>query len=147
MISPKKSTYLKKLKKMGKGEKRMYLLRTNEELDVHSANKPSVAGKGHFVVYTTDQKRFEIPLLYLNNNIFLELLKVSEEEFGISSDGPITLACDAVSMDYTVSLIKHGADKGSEKAFIDYITASHCTSSSATFLQEFTGNQSLVCGC
>ncbi|KAJ0076696.1 hypothetical protein Patl1_35810 [Pistacia atlantica] len=119
MISPKKSTYLKKLKKMATGEKRMSLLRTNEELDVHSAKKSSVAGKGHFV---------------------------SEEEFGISSDGPITLACDAVSMDYIVSLIKHGADKGSEKALIDYITASHCTSS-ATFLQEFTGNQSLVCGC
>lgn len=129
---------------MAKGEKAISVLRTKEELNVNSPKKPSVAGRGHFVVYTTNQKRLEIPLLYLNNNIFVELLKVSEEEFGISGDGPITLASDAFSIECIVSLIKHSADKGSEKAFIDYITTSHCTSS-ATLLREFTGKQSFVC--
>ncbi|XP_031285185.1 auxin-responsive protein SAUR68-like [Pistacia vera] len=68
-----------------------------EDVNAGNSNKSSVAEKGHFVVYTTDQKRFVFPLMYLNNDIFLELLKVSEEEFGLSSDGPITLPCDAVS--------------------------------------------------
>ncbi|KAJ0077070.1 hypothetical protein Patl1_35789 [Pistacia atlantica] len=65
-----------------------------EEVNAGNSNKSSVAEKGHFVVYTIDQKRFMFPLMYLNNDIFLELLKVSEEEFGLSSDGPITLSCD-----------------------------------------------------
>ncbi|KAJ0077637.1 hypothetical protein Patl1_35763 [Pistacia atlantica] len=34
--------------------------------------------------------------------------KASEEEFGLSSDGPSTLPCDAVFMDKLVSLIQQG---------------------------------------
>ena len=52
-----------------------------------------VADKGHFVVYTTDKRRFVVPLMYLNNEIFRELLKMSEDEFELPNDGPITLPC------------------------------------------------------
>ncbi|XP_043713649.1 auxin-responsive protein SAUR68-like [Telopea speciosissima] len=61
--------------------------------------------KGHFVVYTTDKKRFVVPLTYLNSNIFRELFRVSEEEFGLPTDGPITLPCDASFLDKVVSLV------------------------------------------
>ncbi|XP_031247266.1 auxin-responsive protein SAUR67-like [Pistacia vera] len=133
MISPKKlmTRLVRKSQKM-------------EEVNAGNSNKSSVTEKGHFVVYTIDQKRFVFPLMYLNNDIFLELLKVSKEEFGLSSDGPITLPCDAVFMDKIVSLIQQSVSKGLEKALLDSITACHC-SLSASFHQVHAGQHS-VCG-
>ncbi|GLT74412.1 hypothetical protein SLA2020_462130 [Shorea laevis] len=61
--------------------------------------------KGHFVVYTMDKRRFVFPLGYLRTNIFQELFRLSEEEFGLPRDGPITLPCDAASMEKVVSLV------------------------------------------
>ncbi|KAK3227600.1 hypothetical protein Dsin_007462 [Dipteronia sinensis] len=101
----------------------------------------SLAEKGHFVMYTFDQKHFVIPLAYRSNDIFRELLKLSEEEFGLSSDEPITLPCDAAFMTCTVSLIKCRAAKGLDNAFLDSIITRRCTFSAA-FPQE---QQSLVC--
>ncbi|KAL5562417.1 hypothetical protein UlMin_032164 [Ulmus minor] len=63
--------------------------------------------KGSFVIYTTDQKRFALPLAYLCKSIILELLKMSAEEFGLSRAGPITLPCDSVLMNYIVLLLQH----------------------------------------
>ncbi|XP_031127762.1 auxin-responsive protein SAUR68-like [Ipomoea triloba] len=60
--------------------------------------------KGHFVMYTTDQKRFVVPLIYLDCKIIRQLLEMSEEEFGPPSDGPIILPCDAVFLDYIISV-------------------------------------------
>lgn len=79
------------------------------------------SNKGHFVVYTTDRRRFTMPLSYLSNNIFLQLFKMSEEEFGLSSNQPITLPCNAEFMDYLVSLIRKGLAKKLEKILIDHI--------------------------
>lgn len=59
--------------------------------------------KGHFAVCTSDQKRFEIPLEYLNKKIFIELLKLSQEEFGLQIDGPIIVPCDASFMEYLIT--------------------------------------------
>ncbi|KAJ0960300.1 hypothetical protein J5N97_001871 [Dioscorea zingiberensis] len=73
--------------------------RANECADFSACSTSSVAEKGHFFVYTSDRKRFMVPLAYLDNNIFKELLKISKEEFGLPGDGPITLPCDAASMD------------------------------------------------
>lgn len=50
-----------------------------------------LAHKGHFVVNTTDQARLLIPLEYPSKRIFREVLKLSEEEFGLEIDGPIAL--------------------------------------------------------
>ncbi|KAK0582222.1 hypothetical protein LWI29_023078 [Acer saccharum] len=145
MISAKKLIGMvrkrQRLAAMG-GVERISLPRASTaKVDVESCSKASLAEKGHFVVYTFDQKRFVIPLAYLNNDIFQELLKLSEEEFGLSSDEPITLPCDAAFMTCIVSLIKRGTAKGLDKAFLDSIVTRHCTFSAA-FPEE---QQSFVC--
>ena len=105
----------------------------------------STVDKDHFVVYTADQKRFVIPLAYLNNGIFRELLKMAEEEYGLPSHGPITLPCDAVFMEYTVSLIRRRhAAKDLEKALLLSITTGRCLSS-LCLQQERSNPQLLIC--
>ncbi|XVE93958.1 hypothetical protein REPUB_Repub01dG0239000 [Reevesia pubescens] len=105
MISTKKVIRMarKWQKKAAIGRKRISLPRTSY---MTATKKPSGVEKGHFVIYTTDKRRFVIPLVYLSNSIFLELLKMSEEEFGLSSNRPIFLPCDSVFMNYIVLLIK-----------------------------------------
>ncbi|CAJ1972611.1 unnamed protein product [Sphenostylis stenocarpa] len=68
-----------------------------------------VADKGHFVVYTIDKTRFVVPLTCLRNNVFRELLRMSEEHFGLPTDGPIILPCEAPFMEYVLSLELHHA--------------------------------------
>lgn len=60
--------------------------------------------KGQFVVYS--RRQFVIPL---------ELLKMAEEEYGLRIHGPITLSCDAVFMEYVVSLIQRHPTKDLKK--------------------------------
>ncbi|KAJ6938977.1 hypothetical protein NC651_005416 [Populus alba x Populus x berolinensis] len=57
------------------------------------SNRPSMAEKGHFVVYSADGKRFVLPLAYLKNKIIGQLFRLAEEEFGLHSNGPLTLPC------------------------------------------------------
>ncbi|EOX97521.1 Uncharacterized protein TCM_006516 [Theobroma cacao] len=40
----------------------------NAKVIAGSDDKSSVAEKGHFVIYTTDQKRRVVPLAYLSSN-------------------------------------------------------------------------------
>lgn len=47
-----------------------------------------IASKGLFVVYITDGTWFRIPLGYLRSSVFRELLRISEEELGLPTDGP-----------------------------------------------------------
>ncbi|CAA6663261.1 unnamed protein product [Spirodela intermedia] len=84
-------------------------------------NRPSSSApsKGSFVVYSRDGGRFVVPLAYLNTFIFRELLEMSEEEFGLPSDGPIVMPCDAAVM------------AQAEKAIIGAIAGSRCCSSAA----------------
>ncbi|XP_074314616.1 auxin-responsive protein SAUR66-like [Silene latifolia] len=77
-----------------------------------------VTDEGHFVVYTTDGTRFMIPLTYLNADIFRELLRMAEEEFGIDASGPITLPCDSSLMEYIISMIQKHVAKDFENALI-----------------------------
>ncbi|RVW48237.1 Auxin-responsive protein SAUR65 [Vitis vinifera] len=90
MINPKKLIKMaRKWQKMAAmRRKRISLPRTDEVLDADRCSTSSVADKGHFVVCSADKKRFVIPLVYLNNEIFRGLLQVSEEEFGIQITGP-----------------------------------------------------------
>ncbi|XVF00803.1 hypothetical protein REPUB_Repub04eG0033200 [Reevesia pubescens] len=111
-----------------------------------SVGESSVVEKGHFVIYTTDQKRHVMPLSYLSNNIFVELLKLSEDEFGLSSHDPIRLPCDSALLEYIVFIVQQGLDKHLEKALLSSISPSRyflCTS----FHQGQTCQQSLVYGC
>lgn len=100
--------------------------------------------RGNFVIYTIDKKRYIFPIEYLNNYVFQELLKLSEEEFGLPRDGPITLTCDAAFMDYAVSFIRHQATtEDIEKALlISVVTRS---SLSCSFCQLETSQQLVVC--
>ncbi|BAT79040.1 hypothetical protein VIGAN_02183900 [Vigna angularis var. angularis] len=53
------------------------------------------APKGQFVVYVGEQHtRFTLPLSYLKNPIFQQLLKKSAEEYGYSNSRGIVLPCD-----------------------------------------------------
>ncbi|XP_052193873.1 auxin-responsive protein SAUR68-like [Diospyros lotus] len=89
-----------------------------------SSCNSSTVDEGHFVVYTADQRRFVIPLAYLRNAIFRELLRMAEEEYGLPSHKPITLPYDSVFMEYAVSLMRRQAAGGEhlEKAVIMTIT-------------------------
>lgn len=140
MISPKKLIKLarKWQRRALTGRKRISFPRTNGSL------KP-VSDKGHFVIYTVDETRFVLPLAYLNSIVFRELFKMSEEEFGISSGGPITLPCDSSLMSYIVSLFQQGVDKDLEKALLNFISPS-CCSFSTNFHQRDADQQLLVCG-
>ncbi|KAA8546158.1 hypothetical protein F0562_020948 [Nyssa sinensis] len=124
--------------------KRLSFPRFNRDVNVDSCSTSMVADKGHFIVYTNDQRRFVIPLVYLNNEIFRELLKMSEEEFGLASDGPITVPCDAFFMEYIVSLIRRGVAKDLEKALLMSV-ATNRFSSLSSFHQGQTNQQLLVC--
>ncbi|KAJ7971580.1 Auxin-responsive protein [Quillaja saponaria] len=78
------------LKKLVKISKKRQIMATN---------------KSHFVVYSGDQKRFEVPLEYLSKDVFRELLKMSEEEFGLTTL-PIKLTCDGVFLEYVFLILR-----------------------------------------
>ncbi|CAN1332227.1 Auxin-responsive protein SAUR61 [Linum perenne] len=61
--------------------------------------------KGRFVVYTSDRRRYALPLELLEKEIFVELLKMSEEEFGISSHQPIVFPFDSSVMDHIIRVL------------------------------------------
>lgn len=110
-----------------------------------SSSSSSAAVKGHFVAYTVDQKRFVFPIGYLNTDIFRELLRLSEEEFGLPSDGPITLPFDGVFMDYVVSLIQWRATTEIQKALLVSIIANSRCSLTCSIDQEKPSHHLLVC--
>ncbi|XP_031103256.1 auxin-responsive protein SAUR68-like [Ipomoea triloba] len=121
--------------------KRISFPKQNEEAD--SCSTSLAVNKGHFVIYTADQKRFVIPLSFLDNKIIRQLLEMSEEEFGLPSDGPITLPCDAVFMKYIVSLLSRGASTELQNALLVSVTSNRC--SSASLNQRWRNQPFLIC--
>ncbi|KAK8625299.1 hypothetical protein V6N13_090173 [Hibiscus sabdariffa] len=121
--------------------KRITFSRTSGDADTSSCSTSSMIEKGHFVVYSSDEKRFVLPLEYLKNEIVMELFEVAEEEFGLASNEHITLPCDAALMEYIIGLIKRKASKDVEKALImSVIVRVHCSSFLYPYQQE-TGQQ------
>ncbi|PRQ50120.1 putative small auxin-up RNA [Rosa chinensis] len=120
LLSPKK--LIKMTKKLQKQVPVIGRKRTTQQTVVRS-NKinSTTANKGTFVIYTLDQRRFVLPLSFLCNYIFQELFKMSEEEFGIPSDGPIVLPCDSLLVNYILSLVQLGTSLESEKAILNSI--------------------------
>ncbi|KAL5562418.1 hypothetical protein UlMin_032165 [Ulmus minor] len=142
MISPKKLIKMaRKWHKMAAlSRKTISFPITNKQLadsehETCTTTSSSAIEKGHFVIYTRDQKRFVMPLAYLKHNILRELLKLSEEEFGISSNGPITLPCDGVLMEYVITLIRRGVVKDLEKALLKSIETTRCSVSASSLNQ------------
>jgi hypothetical protein len=80
-------------------------------------------------MYTADGRRFEVPLAFLATTIFAELLRMSQEEFGFTSDGGITLPCDAEVMEYVMCLLRRNASEDVERAFLSSVVMS-CQDSS-----------------
>ncbi|KAI5668153.1 hypothetical protein M9H77_18006 [Catharanthus roseus] len=109
-------------------EKESFLHKDQNESSSSCSSTAPVAEKGHVVVYTADHKRYSFPIAYLNNYIFRELLIMVEEEFGVPIDGPITIPCEAVFMDYLISLVQRGATKYVEEALLLSISSSRCSS-------------------
>ncbi|XP_021753556.1 auxin-responsive protein SAUR64-like [Chenopodium quinoa] len=104
-----------------------------------------VADKDHFVVYSTDGRRFTIPLAYIKSELFIELLRIAEEEFGVTSSGPITLPCDSKFMEYAMSMIQRCVAEDLEKALIMSLTSCRYSSLSHDQQQEQTNSKLLIC--
>ncbi|KAK9667189.1 hypothetical protein RND81_14G239700 [Saponaria officinalis] len=71
---------------------------TKQLLRLPSLNNNSQQGvpKGHFTVYVgeSEKKRYVVPLSYLSQPAFQELLKRAEEEFGFTHPmGGLTIPC------------------------------------------------------
>ncbi|XP_031103257.1 auxin-responsive protein SAUR67-like [Ipomoea triloba] len=108
-----------------------------------SCSASSAISKGHFAIYTADQKRLVVPLVFLDNEIIRQLLVMSEEEFGLPSDGPITFPCDAVLMEYIISLLSQGVGKELQTALLASVTSNRCSLTS--MYQGLRDQQFLVC--
>jgi len=90
-----------------------------KEAEGSCGTSSSMASKGHCVVYSADGRRFQVPLAYLGTAVFGELLMMSQEEFGFSSDeGRITLLCDAAVMEYVLCLLRRNASEEVVRAFL-----------------------------
>ncbi|KAK8625292.1 hypothetical protein V6N13_090166 [Hibiscus sabdariffa] len=116
--------------------KRITFSRTSGGVDTDSCSTSSMVEKGHFVVYSSDEKRFVLPLEYLKNEIVMELFQVAEEEFGLASNEHLTLPCDAALMEYIIGLIKRKASQDVEKALLISVVRVRCSSLPYPYQQE-----------
>ncbi|KAK7258102.1 hypothetical protein RIF29_32552 [Crotalaria pallida] len=140
MISAKRLiTMARKWQKMAAGNRKTISYKVDHR---HSPE----ANKGHFVVYSMDHKRFEVPLKYLSTNVFRELLKWSEEEFGLPANGPIMLPCDSVSLEYVISLVQEHIPEDVEKALITSMAACHNEASSSSCGLSQSHEQTIIYG-
>lgn len=72
------------------------LRRSNLLANQTAASVSAEVPKGHFVVYVgeSQKKRFIVPISFLNQPSFRELLRKAEEEFGFNHPmGGLTLPC------------------------------------------------------
>lgn len=100
--------------------------------------------KGHFVIYSTDKMRFVLPLVYLENNIFKQLFKLAEEEFGVCTNMPLTLPFDAKVIKYLITLVQGNAAKDLDEAVLVSLTSStQCQAYLDIHQQQI--NQHLLC--
>ncbi|PHT99798.1 hypothetical protein BC332_29586 [Capsicum chinense] len=124
-------------------KRRILFPRNDSNEDSCSTSSSYTIEKGHFVLYTIDQRRYVFPLAYLENESIVKLLKMSEEEFGLPCGGPITFSCGSAFMDYIISLIKKGVTAGDlHKALFFSIPSCCCTST--LYLHQESGNQLLL---
>ncbi|KAJ6371951.1 hypothetical protein OIU77_002297 [Salix suchowensis] len=71
--------------------------------------------------------------------------KLAEEEFGLPSNGPLTLPCDAELIEYVVGLIKQGITRDLEKAILVFIASSRCSLFSDLHHHQVTDHQLPIC--
>lgn len=80
--------------------------------------------KGHCIMYTTNGRRFEVPLVHLSTMIFGDLLRVFQEAFGFPRDGNMALHCDAQVMEYAMCLLGRNASAKVENALLNSMVTS-----------------------
>ncbi|WZZ10387.1 hypothetical protein YC2023_096308 [Brassica napus] len=123
MVNPKKL-----LKMAKKWQQRAALHRKRISIQRSSITTISPATeKGCFVVYTLDKSRFSLPVSCLSNSVVQELLKISEEEFGLQSGGPIRLPFDSVFLEYLIKLVERQMDGDTEKALLMSVSSARCS--------------------
>ncbi|XP_016556052.2 auxin-responsive protein SAUR68 [Capsicum annuum] len=141
MLSPKKLIKMARRwrKFAAMQRRRISFPRNDSNADGCSTSSSYTVEKGHFVVYTIDQRRYAFPLTYLENEVVRKLLSACEEEFGLQSSDPIILPCDSTFMDYIISLIKKSV---LHNALL--LTIPSCCSSTSSCHQEAGSQQILV---
>ncbi|XP_006660925.1 auxin-responsive protein SAUR36-like [Oryza brachyantha] len=131
-------------KRLAQLARRLQRVKTTTREDDNCGTSSPVADKGHCTVYTAEGRRFEVPLAYLGTTVFSELLRMSQEEFGFTSDGRITLPCDAAIMEYVMCLLRRNASEEVERAFLSSVVMS-CQNSSCTVPPVTLHQQLAVC--
>ncbi|WOL01108.1 hypothetical protein Cni_G09821 [Canna indica] len=131
MLTPKRLLGMarKWQKRATLGRKRVTWMSNKDASPEVTARNTMVADKGHFVVYSYEGKRFMVPLAFLNSGVFQDLLRLTEEEFGFSGDGPILLPCDVVLLEYILSLLKRRGSKEAEREMLISSFMRHCSKS------------------
>ncbi|BAT91027.1 hypothetical protein VIGAN_06232800 [Vigna angularis var. angularis] len=86
---------------------RLPLMRRTLFAGNHISSKAVDVPKGYFAVYVGEKmKRFVIPLSYLNQPLFRELLSQAEEEFGYNHPmGGLTIPCSEDSFQHITSCL------------------------------------------
>ncbi|KAK1592853.1 hypothetical protein Q3G72_031401 [Acer saccharum] len=70
------------------------------------------------------------PLEYLSRTLFIELFRITEEEYGLPSHGAITVPCDSTMFEYVVSWVGKWIPEELEKALRTSIATCHQLASS-----------------
>jgi len=139
MIHPKRLVQLaKKWQHMAALGRRLTTITATKDGNLYCAS--AIANKGHCIVYTADGKRFEVPLVYLSTNVFGELLRMSEDEFGFTSEERITVPCEAAVMEYMMCLLRR---KPSEERAVLSSVVRPCNYMSSMTMVSNGLNQSL----
>ncbi|TYI43545.1 hypothetical protein ES332_A01G177600v1 [Gossypium tomentosum] len=110
-----------------KGRKSLFTGDIQAKVIAGGVDESPVAETGHFVIYTADQKRHHVPFF-------------SEEEFGLSSLGPIMLPSDSALLEYMIFIVGQELDSHQEKALFRSISPS-CYSLCTSFHQGRTCQQ------
>ncbi|MQM17657.1 hypothetical protein Taro_050632 [Colocasia esculenta] len=117
------------------------------EVDSDACSTAAPARKGYFVVYSCDGQRFEVPLACLKSVVFGELLKMSEELFGLPGAARITLPCDAAFVRSVVSCQRRRSSRETERALLASMAALSCSTTLAPCSLLLNQLPQVVCGC
>ncbi|KAK7312191.1 hypothetical protein VNO77_35875 [Canavalia gladiata] len=143
MISSKKITHMAwKWQKQATKQRKKIIWQKSQE---NATKVWTKAEKGHFVVYSVDKRRFVLPLLYLKNNMLRELFKLAEEEYGLSSNVPLTLPCEGTIIEYVIMLIHRNVAKDLEEAVLMSIATRRCQFNLDLHHHQRITHQHLLC--
>ncbi|KAJ0077393.1 hypothetical protein Patl1_35792 [Pistacia atlantica] len=77
-------------------------------------------------------------------NVFSELLRMSDEEFGLPPNGLIKLTCDSTLLEYVMSLLRGQIAESLEKALLTSLATYHCSALASLALGHVEVNDILL---